>query len=674
MNKNAEKERKLDIIRNYSDSNQIVQARGVYIAKSYSDKDKETLIIDVNGVKGRLTKSELDNYTDSRALSEFIGKHFFVSILDVQDDKVYCSRKDVQVRLRREIIHDLNNKSVDAEIIRITKHGAYLEIYGMVSGFMSNEDFSDINVAIEDVYKIGKKIKVKLKSYNEKSISLRPENKFTYKKEIYIDKLDEGEIITGKVKSMSLKECFVRVAPGVDILCSIPINAYIKEKDTVTMEIKKILYKNGEPRIRGKIIDFEKRCQSFEKVKELLNIGETLIKEGHIIKQEDERNVVRISEGLDIICNIDDMIQEEIKEKDKVEIEIFDINPQTRELKGRIINKIDIEEFALKSSVIQIDNIKQTNEYEENIECDYKTPFILRGKEIPKFKNNRGNVNKIHLVHMIDENKISDKDKEIARFIIDCKFATSNQIYRYIKENIDENVTKLNINKRLGRLVEYKILNSFVVYNNMNIYCLDIAGKYILDMEGNEKAEKWEYERVNKGYNLIGKALLCTELYLKCIEKLEYSKVEFEASPQFIMASGSKYTKDKIMQSMGKLIINSNDKIKYLIVDVFREDDSHNLFENRMDKLEYFLKSNSWKRYTSEEQPLVVIIIEKEEDLEVIDNKLSNYENISANYLLSTDFRIGHEEMNKSFIRFDSKGILKKKKYLVETGLNITLK
>ncbi len=251
-------------------------------------------------------------------------------------------------------------------------------------------------------------------------------------------------------------------------------------------------------------------------------------------------------------------------------------------------------------------------------------------------------VGKNEIIKMKNSNVITDRDTMIAKFIFQFKFATLDQIYRYLGEN----KTKLNIKNRLDKRVKYWVLNKFmlgdleddrVADDAMGIYCLDLGGAHLLGNYSNEDVSDW-YSSVNmKASEIISKSILVTEFFLRVVEtcpaKLKYFRVE----PDFRVG------KKNVVPAF-EMCLDINGQSKYFVGDVAREYDFPSYFRDKVMKLESMLATNAWKKYyyNVETAPILFVFADSDETAKEASQMITATSEIE-NFRVSTDARIQRE-------------------------------
>ncbi|HBF2930723.1 hypothetical protein NBN67_18930 [Clostridioides difficile] len=265
--------------------------------------------------------------------------------------------------------------------------------------------------------------------------------------------------------------------------------------------------------------------------------------------------------------------------------------------------------------------IKDSNIY-KSIPEGYKQIFQN------KFRNN---ISKHQVLNLVTDKKLSNRDIAIAEFLFNFKFATANNIYDFLKinniltlkkykEGEEEKETSfISIKSRLDKLVQYGILNKFTLSkidelkneaDALNIYCLDLGGKFLLTNYSNQDTVNWQTSiNLNSSEN-VGKELFITNFYLKLLDVCNV--VYFETHPL--------RKADKINLSPSfEFAIESNGVKNYFLGEVTRQFDIPILFSKRIEKLDRLLSTNSWKKYYLDSQVVPTLFIFTETDELAVD-------------------------------------------------------
>lgn len=230
--------------------------RGLVVLTQYNEElDTEMLLMDLEGIKGIITREEVDYQMEWKSLVRFVGQEIYFTVKEVDEENniVYCSRKEAQELIEEEIIERLKNGEIfEATITGIVRYGAYVEINGIYA-ILRNIDFSDDYVKVGDVLKVGDKIKVKLQNVSEnKRLRVEAVEKYELKTVMNFDAFERDQVVLGVVNGIKPWGAYVTIAPGLDALCPIPLIGEIEEGTKVSFRITQV--QKDKERIRGKIV------------------------------------------------------------------------------------------------------------------------------------------------------------------------------------------------------------------------------------------------------------------------------------------------------------------------------------------------------------------------------------------------------------------------------------
>lgn len=246
--------------------------------------------------------------------------------------------------------------------------------------------------------------------------------------------------------------------------------------------------------------------------------------------------------------------------------------------------------------------IKKTNDYRmipEGLKQVFQNDFT-------------NNISKNELIKMRNEERITDRDLEIIKFLFKFKFATLKQIISYL-QCLNIQVTEMVLRARLEKLIQYRVLNRFMFSDEKGshihiqsdalvIYCLDIGGKFILTNYSSEDTYGWSINENMRTSENISKNLMTVEFYLKilciCPNKLVY----FNINPELSLAR-------MVVSPSFEMCIKVNGEKKYFLGEFARDYDLNLNFRQKSIKFENILMTNAWKKYYFDtEKPPVLFI------------------------------------------------------------------
>lgn len=189
-------------------------------------------------------------------------------VLKVADDgTVYISRAACEDEHRREILAEIKElpDGFLGNVVKVTDSAAYL-VYRGVLMILRNRDFSTDYTPVNMVKKKGDKILVKFQHESRRGrIFVEPVEKYTAPENPKIEQaFQRGQRVTGVVTGVSSFGLFVRIAPGLDMLCRIP-EQEPEKGDTVSAVVIAVdpASSTHRMRIRGKVLQLlHKKAQN----------------------------------------------------------------------------------------------------------------------------------------------------------------------------------------------------------------------------------------------------------------------------------------------------------------------------------------------------------------------------------------------------------------------------
>ncbi|MEG1299893.1 MAG: hypothetical protein RSC93_04260 [Erysipelotrichaceae bacterium] len=192
-------------------------------------------------------------------LANYVGKRISFYVETVDDEGiVYASLRMILEKRRDKIISELESgKELEATVMRFKNGSAYLQTKNKVPLILRQKDFSSDWTPISFVLKEGDKMKVVLSevSATKRILVKRPEKYTTpdVTAEDY-EKYAVGTSITGKILNTPAFGIFVRIAPGIDVLC--PYSEYFNfvPSEGLDVIVRLTQVHPDTKRIRGKIV------------------------------------------------------------------------------------------------------------------------------------------------------------------------------------------------------------------------------------------------------------------------------------------------------------------------------------------------------------------------------------------------------------------------------------
>lgn len=265
------------------------------------------------------------------------------------------------------------------------------------------------------------------------------------------------------------------------------------------------------------------------------------------------------------------------------------------------------------------------------------------------------------IIKMKNINVITDRDLDISRFLFKFRFATLDQIQKFVNyaETDNAKTSTSALKNRLEKLISYKVLNKFMLTNDatlerimpeaMEIYCLDLGGRYLLSHYTNEDTSDWYTVANMKSSENVARNLTITNFFLTLLltsgERIEYFNVEPEL----------RVGKKTVVPSF-ELCYNLNGLKHYFMGEVVKDFDFPVQFRDKAQKLNSLLETDAWKKYCIDAmEPPVLFVIGDSDELAGQIARLIHEATEMRRFRVSTDERILRPFAEKgAFLRYDA--------------------
>lgn len=272
-----------------------------------------------------------------------------------------------------------------------------------------------------------------------------------------------------------------------------------------------------------------------------------------------------------------------------------------------------------------MDSIK-TMEDLKNIPSTYKQVFQNT------FTNS---VDKTKTVSAKYNDAITDRDILIAEFLFKFRFATIDQIYKYLEltGNLEDETSTTSLKTRLDKLVKmYKILNKFVLspYNysgfdsdELEFYCLDLGGQFLLYNFTNQTETSilnWRPKTANLHTpETVYRDIRIVDFYLKLLDVFGDELIYFKPYKRMT------YDKRQTTVTFDFCIDKGHyADYKYFIGEMITDDEMFTRFTESADALEQIVNTNTWKKYyTADKAPVIFFFADTDEQALEIAEKIS---------------------------------------------------
>ncbi|MGB7366385.1 MAG: hypothetical protein WA887_09740 [Carnobacterium jeotgali] len=240
----------------YDMIDQETELTGTVLLSQYDEEfGNDILKLVVNGMPVFIVREDLAFKKQQLPLAHYVGETIYFQLIEVNEEKGFLigsTKKIKEKEFDRLHMQLKEGKTFQAKVTKILRYGAYLVI-GDISVQMLNKDFAEDHTTIGDILTIGDSIEVRFNRITENK-NLRVEPLVKYKNEVSVSLADiePNQVVLGTVRNIKKWGIFVRIAPNLDALCSIPTHLEVREGDKVSFKITQVL--TEEKRIRGKIV------------------------------------------------------------------------------------------------------------------------------------------------------------------------------------------------------------------------------------------------------------------------------------------------------------------------------------------------------------------------------------------------------------------------------------
>lgn len=281
----------------------------------------------------------------------FVGKEIEAVIKDLKDGKrkkIIISRKELVMKKEEEFLEDLEiNKEIEGTVREILNFGMVVEI-GAVAGFVHISEIAWKKVNdINEIYKIGDKVNVKVIDIDREKKSIKLSIK-QLKEDPWINFAEKNKVddeLEASIIKIEKFGAFAEVEEGIDGLIHISDLSWSKK----IKDIKE--YINLGDKVKVKIIEMDSETKKLKLGLKQLSIdpwndandkyaiGNTV--DAKIVDIKDFGLFAEIEEGVDIFVHVSDYswLKSEAKSYkigDLVKIVVLEIDMNERKIKGGI--------------------------------------------------------------------------------------------------------------------------------------------------------------------------------------------------------------------------------------------------------------------------------------------------------------------------------------------------
>lgn len=246
-------------------------------------------------------------------------------------------------------------------------------------------------------------------------------------------------------------------------------------------------------------------------------------------------------------------------------------------------------------------------------------------------------VDKTKIVSTKDNGAITDRDIKIAEFLFTFRFATLDEIYRYLelKNLLEEDTSKSSLKARLDKLVKmYRVLNKFVLSpyehsgfdsDELEFYCMDLGGQFLLYNYTDQSETNicnWRPKNANiHTSTTVYRDIRIVEFYLKLLDVFGDELIYFKPYKRLV------YDKKQLVVTFDFCIdkgLYGSDNFKYFIGEMVSSEEMFSRFTDSADALEQIVSTNTWRKYyTSDKAPVIFFFVDDDHDALDIAQKIS---------------------------------------------------
>ena len=223
------------------------------------------------------------------------------------------------------------------------------------------------------------------------------------------------------------------------------------------------------------------------------------------------------------------------------------------------------------------------------------------------------NISKNEIIKMKNSGYITDVDMEIVRFLFEFRFATLEQIKKFLNEDNTDLVKK-----KMKKLITQRVLNRFMLSpyeldkvedDGLFFYCLDVGGIHLLlHYSTDERVFDWTTTLNMVSSEMVSKLVSVVDIYLNFKKNCPEIITSFRVNPELRVGK-------KVMYPSFELVIESKGEKKVFIGEVVKDLDVPVLLRDKVLKIENLLNTKAIKKYYYDvtSDPIILLIGENDE-------------------------------------------------------------
>lgn len=215
------------------------------------------------GYRCRVYREDADAEFKTGSLMYLVGQRVPVILTgyDETENILFGTRKAAQEQLKVKMLPDLSSgKEMKGTILSFVSYGAYVEVGGVV-GLLKNTDYSIDFSEISETKKPGDTLTVKAKEVTVDGKIFWTVTEKVHRESPIVYDIEPETAVIGTVQSIKGFQngvgVFVRIATGLDALCTVPQNVEVDVGNRVSVHIVSVDPPKAEylpPRVKGRIM------------------------------------------------------------------------------------------------------------------------------------------------------------------------------------------------------------------------------------------------------------------------------------------------------------------------------------------------------------------------------------------------------------------------------------
>lgn len=242
----------------YDMINQEIELTATVLLSQYDEELASDVVkLEVKGLPVFIVQDELEFKENQLPIMHYVGETIQFQLIEVNEEKglLLGSAKRIKEKEFDWLHKQLEEgKTFQAKLTKRLRYGAYFVI-GNTSVQMLNKDFAEDHTTISDVINMGDTIEVKFNRITEnKNLRVEPLKKYKNEISVSLANIEPDQVVLGTVRSIKKWGVFVRIAPNLDALCSIPTHLEVREGNQVSFKITQVLKEQKRVRDRKSVV------------------------------------------------------------------------------------------------------------------------------------------------------------------------------------------------------------------------------------------------------------------------------------------------------------------------------------------------------------------------------------------------------------------------------------